>query len=346
MSSCEKNKQLELPKDIKAQTQSRIDKGYHLGTIIGIIDEHGTRYYRFGQMSLMDESVPDEHSIFEIASITKPFTATLLANMQLNNEIDISNPIEEYLPIFKEVYRNSNRMATLADLINHTSGLPRNPTNADREDSNRYGDYSIEDLNDYLSNFKIVDSTRTYKYSNLAYLVLEHAMETQLGTTYEALVENRVLNALNMNDSHFVVPEEKRNRLATPYRSGKEIEELNMGVFPAGGGLKSTAKDMLRFLEAQLGMRVSSLDAAIQMTQEERFSNGKETLGLAWSIMKRKESGKTFIYHKGGSKGFVSFAGFNPEDRIGVVVLVNGTRWFSDLGFKILDPSYPLSTPE
>ena len=61
-----------------------------------------------------------------------------------------------------------------------------------------------------------------------------------------------------------------------------------------------------------------------------------------WCRYKRKESGKTIYYHKGGTPGFVSFAGFNLEDQIGVVVLSNGRRYFSDLGFKILDPTYPL----
>ena len=93
-------------------------------------------------------------------------------------------------------------------------------------------------------------------------------------------------------------------------------------------------------------MYSTSLDQALKLTQEERFSDDEERLGLAWAIMKREESGKTIIYHKGGSNGFVSFAGFNLEDQIGVVVLINGHRWFSDLGFKILDPTYPLISTE
>ena len=344
--SCSDNIHQELPADIVKEVRNRIDIGYHLNTVIGIVDKNGTRFYNYGQMSLTDSLKPNENSIFEIASVTKTFTTALLADLELNNKIEISNSIEPYMPVFEQVLANNKRTITLEDLVNHTSGLPRNPTNTNRDDSNRYSDYSKEDLNEFLSSFTIDDSTKNYLYSNLAYLVLEKAIETKTGISYESLMQERILGILDMNDTYFIVPDEKRDRLVTPYRSGEHVDELDMGEFPASGGLKTTAKDMLRFLEAQLGMYSTTLDPALKLTHEERFSNDEETLGLGWGIMKREESGKTIHYHKGGSNGFVSFAGFNLEDQIGVVVLINGHRWFSDLGFKILDPTYPLFKAE
>ena len=344
--SCSEHNQQELPADLVKETKNRIDNGYHLSTVIGIVDKNGTRFYNYGQMSLTDSLKPDENSIFEISSITKPFTTALLADLELKDEIEISGSIEQYMPIFKQILAKSNRTITLEDLINHTSGLSRNPSNTTIDDSNRYKDYSADALNEYLSNYSIEDSIKTYSYSNLAYLVLENAIEIKMKSSYETLMQERILEVLDMNDTYFVVPNEKRYRLVTPYRSGEHVEELDMGQFPASGGLKTTPKDLLRFLEAQLGMYSTSLDQALKLTQEERFSDDEERLGLAWAIMKREESGKTIIYHKGGSNGFVSFAGFNLEDQIGVVVLINGHRWFSDLGFKILDPTYPLISTE
>jgi D-alanyl-D-alanine-carboxypeptidase/D-alanyl-D-alanine-endopeptidase len=344
--NCSVPKSEGLSEDIKLQTQKRIDIGYHLSTVIGIVDKNGTRFYNFGQMSLTDSLKPDENSIFEIASVTKPFTAALVADLEMTGEIEINSSIEQYMPVFNQILAKNKITITVEDLINHTSGLPRNPTNTTTDDSNRYKDYSKEDLNEFLSSFTIDDSTKNYLYSNLAYLVLEKAIETKTGISYESLIQERILGVLDMNDTYFAVPDEKRDRLVMPYRNGQQVDELDMGEFPAGGGLKSTAKDMLRFLEAQLGMYSTTLAPALKLTHEERFSNDEETLGLAWGIMKREESGKTILYHKGGSNGFVSFAGFNLEDQIGVVVLINGHRWFSDLGFKILDPTYPLNNAE
>ncbi|NAS30577.1 serine hydrolase [Flavobacteriaceae bacterium R38] len=334
-----------LPDDIKQQTQERIDKGLHLSTVIGIVDKNGTRYYSFGQKSLTDNSAPDENSLYEIASVTKPFTSTLLADLELNGKIKLNTPVKNYLPAFDKVKVKNNRLITLTDLINHTSGLPRNPSNTTTDDSNRYSDYTPEMLNEFLEGYKI-RSKKKYLYSSLAYVALEQAVENKLNDTYENLLENRVLKVLGMNDTYFKVPVDKRNRLVAPYRNGKHETEIDMGQFPAGGGLISTAKDMLRFLEANLGIYSSKLDNALKYTHKQHLSYDEDTLGLAWSIMKREESGKTLYFHKGGSNGFVSFAGFNPEDQIGVVVLVNGSRWFSDLGLKILDPTYPLAQPD
>ncbi|MDY8137461.1 serine hydrolase domain-containing protein [Aquimarina sp. 2201CG5-10] len=332
----------ELPIDIQQQTQKRIDLGYHLNTIIGVVDKNGMRFYSYGQMSLTNTAKPDENSFFEIASNTKPFTTTLLADLELNGKIKINSPIELYLPVFKQVLSKSNRKVTLEDLINHTSGLPRDASNVTINDSNRYYDYTPEKLNEFLSNYKI-NSKKEYLYSNLAYVALERAIEVKMNESYESLTKKRILEVLDMNDTYFKVPSKKRGRLVTPFRKGKHVTELDMGIFPAAGGLKTTAKDMLRFLEAQFGQYPTSLDNAFQITHKERYSNKEETLGLAWKIMKREESGKKLLFHKGGSNGFVSFIGFNPEDQIGVIVFASGNGWFSDLGFKILDPSYPLT---
>lgn len=334
-----------LPGDIKQQTQERIDKGLHLSTVIGIVDKNGTRYYSFGQKSLTDNSAPDENSLYEIASVTKPFTTTLLADLELNNKIELNKPVKDYLPVFNKVKVKNDRIITLKDLINHTSGLPRNPSNTTTDDSNRYSDYTPEMLNEFLKGYKI-RAKKEYSYSNLAYVVLEHAIETKLNETYEDLLKNRVLKVLDMNDTYFKVPIEKKKELVAPYRDGKHETEIDTGQFPSGGGLISTAKDMLRFLEVNLGLYPSTLDEAMKYTHKQHSINDEGALGLAWNIMKREESGKTLYFHKGGSNGFVSFAGFNLEDQIGVVVLINGNRWFSDLGFKILDPTYPLAKPD
>jgi D-alanyl-D-alanine-carboxypeptidase/D-alanyl-D-alanine-endopeptidase len=349
--SCSNDIQQKLPADIEKEVQNRINTGYHLNTVIGIIDKNGTRYYNYGQMSLTDSLKPNENSIFEIGSIAKVFTTALLADLELNKEIEISNSIKHYMPVFEQVLANSNRDITLEDLINHTSGLPRNPTNVNRDDSNRLNDYSKADLIEFLSSYTVDSSTKEYSYSNLAYVVLENVIENKTGKSYESLINEKIWGTLGMNDSYFTVPEAKRNRLVTPYRGGEHVEELDMGEFPAGGGIKTTAKEMLGFIAAQLGMHSTTLDPALKLTHEERFSNidgefGQEyegKLGLAWDIMERKESGKTIYYHKGGTNGFVSLAGFNLEDQIGVVVLASGHRWWSDLGFKILDPTYPLT---
>ena len=344
--SCSKAVQLELPSDIEKETQERIKKGYHLGTVIGIIDSNGTRYYGFGQKSLADDTTPDGNSIFEIGSVTKTFTSTLLSDLNQKGEINIQDSIQTYLPVFKNVLAKNNKIITLENLSSHTSGLPRDPFNMDVNDDYRYRDYSIEKLNAFLSHYVLDSTANTFNYSNLGVLVIEHSIESKMNRTYESLIIERVTNVLEMSDTQFRVSKDKRERLVVGYKNGQHTDELDIGEFQAMGGLRSTAKDMLKFLGAQLGMYPNSLSDAIKDTHKSYFEDANNVMGLGWEIVKRKESGKTIYYHKGGTPGFVSFAGFNLEDQIGVVVLINGRRYFSDLGFILLDPTYPLSKAE
>ena len=344
--SCSNKKQQELPSDIEKETQNRIELGYHLGTVIGIIDKEGTRYFGFGQKSLAEYIIPDENSIFEIGSVTKTFTSSLLSDLNLKGEISIQDSIQTYLPVFKNVLANNNKIITLENLSTHTSGLPRDPFNMDVNNDYRYRDYSIEKLNNFLSDYTLDSIPNTYSYSNLGVLIIEQAIESKMNQTYESLIMERVTTILGMTDTEFKVSKDKRSRLVTGYKNEKETDELDIGEFQAMGGLRSTAQDMLKFLGAQLGMYPTSLSDALQETHNIHFEDDNNSMGLGWEILKRKESGKTIHYHKGGTPGFVSFAGFNLEDQIGVVVLINGRRYFSDLGFKLLDPTYPLSKAE
>ncbi len=340
--SLAENIQKDLPAEVKKQAQERIDLGYHLGTVIGIIDRNGSRFYGFGHMSLTNKSRPTEHSLFEIASVTKTFTTALLADLELKNQINIEASIGTYLPVFKKTQSVSGKTINLESLVNHTSGLPRNPPNLDNNGNQRYKDYTVEDLNNFLTGFDLDSSPKKYAYSNLSYLVLEHVIETKMNTTYESLIEDRILEPLKMSNTHFRVPNEKRKKLVTGFKNGKHTDELNLGSFQSPGGLKTTAKDMLKYLGAQIGLISSPINEAMKITHKKRFSNDEITLGLGWKILERKESGKTILFHKGGTNGFVTFAGINLEDQIGVIVLVNGRDWFSDLGFKLLDPTYTI----
>ena len=345
-SRCDTKPKQDLPDDIKKETLNRIELGYHLGTVIGIIDKDGTRYYSFGQKSLLDDSKPDKNSIFEIGSVTKTFTSSLLSDLNLKGEIRIQDSIQTYLPIFKNVVAKNHKIITLENLSTHTSGLPRDPFNMDVNNDYRYRDYSIEKLNNFLSNYTLDSIPNTYSYSNLGVLIIEQAIESKMNQTYESLIMERVTTILGMTDTEFKVSKDKRSRLVTGYKNGKETDELDIGEFQAMGGLRSTAQDMLKFLGAQLGMYPTSLSDALQETHKIHFEDDNNAMGLGWEILKRKESGKTIHYHKGSTPGFTAFAGFNIEDQIGVVVLNNGRRYFSDLGFKLLDPTYPLTKVE
>jgi CubicO group peptidase (beta-lactamase class C family) len=307
-----------------------------------VVDKNGRRFYRFGQMSLTDQTTPDENTLFEIASITKTFTTTLVAKLAQDRLINMQAPITNYIAEFAKPMASSKRTITLEDLLNHTSGLPRNPPSLDDNGNQRYKDYTVATLKSYLANYQPEPGPKQYLYSNLAYLMVEHAIESKMKTSYEAMVQEQVLKPLGMNDSHFVVPQNKRPQLATGFRYGQHTDEVNLGMFPAMGGLKSTANDMLSFLEAHIGLRASPIQQAMQATHQLPADKSASYKG-AWELH-HSQSGQTILFHKGGTNGFVAIAAMDPTSQQAVIVLVNGTRWYSDIAFHLLDPSYPLKS--
>ena len=343
---CSATDSADLPANIRVQAQERIDEGFHLGTVIGVIDRSGRRFYGFGQTSMTDSTLPDKHSIFEIASITKGFTAILVADLEIDGRVSTTAPIGRYVPTLRRADTDAAQYVTLERLLTHTAGLPRNPTNTDDNDDDRYKNYSTEDLEVFLSSWTINSATPSYSYSNAGLIIVEYAIENETGRTYEELMEERVLDKLGMHDTFFTVPKEKRDRLVTGFRNGVSTTEMDVGQYPAMGGLRSTADDMLTYLGAHIGLVPNPLSSAIDKTLDERFSDEETTLSLGWRISRNEEVGNTIYHFTGGSTGFVSFAAFDRVNQKAVVVLVNGTRWFSDLGFKVLDSAYPLQDPE
>lgn len=104
---------------------------------------------------MSDDFKPDENSIFEIGSVTKTFTSSLLSDLNLKGEISIEGSIQTYLPIFKNDVARNNKIITLENLSTHPSGLPRYSINIDVNNYYRYRDYSIEKLNDFLANYTL-----------------------------------------------------------------------------------------------------------------------------------------------------------------------------------------------
>ncbi|NQV73828.1 beta-lactamase family protein [bacterium] len=339
------DQQDQLPEEVSKQAQQRIDDDFHLGTIIGVVDANGRRFYGFGQVSLDNQQEPDEHTIFEIGSVTKTFTSTLIAELSMRSELGMADVIWTDLPKPDSIPSANSEQITIESLITHTSGFPRDPSNSDLDDNNRYQSYSEGDVKQYLTSYSFDTLPGQHSYSNFGYLLLEHLVENKMDASYESLVASEILNPLGMEDTYFTVPETVVGRLAIGFREGRPTRTVDIGQWNAIGGLKSTADDMLTFLSAQLGFDTKSKLRAIKMTHEERFSDGENVEALGWHILNREESGRRIHFHRGGTDGFVSFAGFDVENQVGVVVLVNGTRWFSDLGFHLLDPTYPLADP-
>src|SRR5581483_4562039 len=284
----------------------------------------------------------DGDTVFEIGSISKVFTSTLLADMVGHGEVKLDDPISQYLPESAKVPTRKGRAITLVDLATHTSGLPRMPDNASPKDpSNPYADYTVEQMYAFLSGYRLTrDIGEKYEYSNLGGGLLGHVLALKAGTSYEALVTSRICRPLGMTDTRITLTPEMTARLAKGHdEAGKPVANWDIPTLAGAGALRSTAHDLLKFVSANMGLVKTDLRTTLELTQNPRHEAGSSLMqiGLGWHIMK-KTAGDV-IWHNGGTGGYHSFIGFDRKGLRGVVVLVNSDTDIDKIGLQLLDPN-------
>lgn len=340
-----------LPSDteIREILKDRVDVyRSSVGMVVGIIDKQGTRIISYGKTA-QEGGVPvTGDTIFEIGSITKVFTAVMLADMAQRGELKLSDPISAFLPKSIKTPSWAGKQITLEDLSTQTSGFPRTPDNlAPKDGNNPWVDYSEEKMYAFLSSYKLTHEIgERYEYSNYGVGLLGHILSMRAGMDYEALARTRVFTPLGMISSTTTFSPTLNARLATGYmHPGGVAPHWDFTTMAGMGAIRSSANDMLRFLGANLGLYASPLQAAMQDTHRARHDiktqPGKQ-IALGWHIS--SENGVQILAHSGRTGGFYSYAGFDPTNAVGVVVLSNSSQLgVEDIGGHILNIAHPLT---
>ncbi len=315
-----------------------------VGIVVGVIDPNGRCVIAYGKLATGDTRPIVGDTIFEIGSVTKVFTSLLLADMVSRKEVALDDPAGKYLPANVRMPERNRKSITLLDLSTHSSGLPALPGNLKPE-----GDYSVEDLYRFLSGYTLPrDPGAEYEYSNLGAGLLGHVLACRAGADYESLIATRIARPLNMPDTGITFASHVNQRMATGHNAMlMPVAKSDLPApLAAAGALRSTANDMLAFLEMFMLPKESPLASAMKAMLEVRRAAGQATIGLGWIIM--SAHGREIVGHGGRTAGFCSAVGYNPEQRIGVVVLSNASTpgGVDDICLHILNPSAPLANPE
>jgi serine-type D-Ala-D-Ala carboxypeptidase/endopeptidase len=337
--------------DIHRILSDRIDvERQSLGIVVGLVEPQGHRIVAYGRFGKDDPRPVNGDTVFEIGSITKIFTSLLLADMVRRGEVELTDPIAKYLPDGVSVPQRGGRAITLLDLATHTSALPRLPDNlAPDNPANPYAGYSVAQLYQFLSHTQLTrDIGSHYEYSNLGYGLLGHALARRAGIDYEALVHDRIAAPLGMASTAITLSPEMTTRLPPGHDPALETAaNWDLPTLAGAGALRSTARDLLAFLDMALERTPSPLSAALKATLQTRRPGGGPSIetGLGWVIM--KGHGEDIVWHNGGTGGYRSFIGFLPASNIGVVVLSNTSTEIGvdDIGLHLLDPERPLVQP-
>ncbi|MFN9459621.1 MAG: serine hydrolase domain-containing protein [Acidobacteriota bacterium] len=285
-------------------------------------------------------------SIFQIMSMTKPFTGTAILMLAEEGRLSVSDPVEKHLPEFRGqmvtvdgVLRKPRRAVTIHDLMTHTGGVHSAPpaglaelyTKMNRSLADAVLVYSQQPLD-------FEPGTR-WSYSNAGIATLGRIVEAVSGMAYERFVETRIFQPLGMKDSHFFLPEAKRERLAIVYKktaTGLERADGSIlggvsaaarpgAIYPAPEfGMYSTAEDLARFYQALLsGDRRILSRASIRLMSSRQSGDLRAgqapytAFGLTWEVVDEDPRGQVHLLSKGtfGHGGAFSTHGWVDPER-------------------------------
>lgn len=288
---------------------------------IALIDDSATVFYGAVRSNDTLKTINNSEAVFEIGSLSKVFTSTLLADLVHRQKLQLDQPINEYLNF--PLHRNIS--VTFKQLSSHTSGLPRIPDGFVWESllhmENPYKDYDEDKLREYLTEemeLKAEPGTE-FQYSNIGAGILGYTLTQIEQKSYEELLQEIIAGPLQMPSTTTQREKFDGRLLRGLSKRGKPTSYWDFGAIPGAGAILSTAKDLVKFARANFDPD----NEVLALQQQKTFTIDEDRdMALGWFILKR-ESGEMWHWHNGGTGGFRSSKVLDVAGRKAVVILSN-----------------------
>lgn len=305
-----------------------------VGMAVCVVTPGRKRFVTWGRERLGDSRPVSAETVFEIASITKVFTALLLADMAHRGEVGLDDPVARHLPGDFHVPELDGRQITLADLATHTSGLPWWPPFPGAPPKPNLAfiaaaipQFSLEEFKTWLADFRL--QTRpgaAWAYGNTGYALLSMALAHRGARPYETLLQTRVIDPLGLENTSFTPTATMASHLAEGHdQTLRPAPPIDVGIFAAAGSLRSTPRDLSRFAAAILPGSGAHIAPAAELLFTVRRPappiGGMQVVG--WEV--RDAPGGTFVSKDGVSWGQGASMVFDPDRRLAVVAFSNTT---------------------
>ncbi|PYI42410.1 MAG: serine hydrolase [Verrucomicrobia bacterium] len=311
------------------------------GVAVAVRMNGTTSFFNYGFANNAQNRRVTEDSIFNLGSVGKVFATTLLAQAVKQGELSLDDPVAKYVT---ELQRGDDiRRVTLGQLASHTSGLPRVPQQYEHW---HRGNYTWPDFVRFLNSWKADpkhEPGQQYLYSNAAMVLLRVALERRFNTRFAALMHERITVPLGITSTALPLPRDLLGRAVQGYgQMGKPIgrpgEESGTFKWPGAGQIYSSSRDMATFLAANMGELPDRrpMESAMALAQQPVFTvNPHFKQGLAWQDV--SAGNLTIVDKNGGLPNTSTYIGFAPQQKLGVVILVNrGKQRATGIGRQIL----------
>lgn len=286
-----------------------------------IIENSEIYFYGIHRKNDALTTIDTKDSLFQIGSISKVFTSTILANLIINNEINPEETIDKYLGFNLK----NDLKIKIKDLSNHTSGLDRLPKGAIWRTFQNYRQpyitYSDTWMLNYLKNEIEIDKSKLGKseYSNLGVAVLGNVMALNQKMSFENLFNKYIIQNYGLKNS-FIYTEKDVAKLVKSYDSEDSITvNWDLKSFSPCGGVVSNIQDMAKFALIQLDEK----NLASKLTQKTTVViDTTIKVGLGWHIPKNKLN-HNVIWHNGATGNFTSSMSVDLDSKKSIIILSN-----------------------
>lgn len=295
------------------------------GGVVAAFATEGQAWFRAsGVLSREDPRAPDADTLFEVGSLTKVFTALLLARLVLDGRLGLDTPVAGLLPGLRGV----PAWVTPRALATHTAGLPRIPAKVLwAGPRNPYARFGGEDLEGWMRAWRPSRPPKPGKpaYSNLGAGLLGHVLGHLAGKPYPEALRDLVLAPLGLHDTGCALDPARAARLAQPHGSwGRPVAPWDFDALAGAGALRSSARDLARFGQAVLAAPrgAGPLAAAINLTLEVQVPGAMAFIpgwALGWVALAERQTGVRVYHHDGATRG--SSASFFASPAAGFVLL-------------------------
>jgi CubicO group peptidase (beta-lactamase class C family) len=313
--------------------------GRFSGTVLVAHNESTVFCKSYGYADFETKKRNNENSMYGLGSFTKTFTGTAILKLVQEGKISLENTVYDFFPELGEAMNQ----VTIHHLLSMSAGI--------NEDFARSKSYDVEsivfpeaqpistrDLVHYFGELSLYDTPgKTFDYSNINYVLLAAIVEQVSGLSYHDFLKNTFFDVLNMNTSAFGSHNAADSKLSKAYTglpaAYTEAEFWHDSWMLGAGGAFASAADVHKWMRAVNSGRV--LDVIhTQMLFKKHKKAGKDYYGYGWQTGMRK--GHKYIFHDGGTLGYVCEAGFFPDDGLYIVVLTNHTHKLGDIGKSVI----------
>ncbi len=335
----------QIPADVIKEIDQRIKHGINPSIVVGVYDQGTMHFYTKGLQNKALSLQASEHSVYEIGSISKTFTALLLAQKVQTKAVNLEDAVQDFWPQPFKLEDNNNQAITFKQLSTHTSGLPRLPSNLSPFSKDPYADYDRAALLVGINKAKPVNAGETYAYSNFATGLLGETMAVIDQRPFNDLVKTNILEPLDLKQTYMLLEEVPEAILAQGYMGNKPSNAWNFNALAGAGSIRSSIQDLVKYGVAHLNQPAGAMREAMDLATSTHYEQGRLRVGLGWHF-----NPNGVLWHNGATAGFSSMLMIDPEQEKVVAAITNHNTSVDDIVLHMMDPSqamkqhdYPVS---